>query len=136
MIYELNNGNGFIKDYNSVGKLLFEGEYLDGDKNGKGKQYYYNGRLKFKGQYLNGKKWNGKINNYSILGKRSTYELIDGKGYIKENNYECTKIFEGGYIYGLRNGKGKEYYSKGELIFEGEYSNDKKINGKMYYKSH
>ena len=88
IVYELKNGKGYIKEYNSRDKLIFEGEYLKGDKNGKGKEYYYNGRLKFRGQYLNGKKWNGKINSYSNLGKRNTYELIEGKGYIKENNYE------------------------------------------------
>jgi len=64
------------------GKLMFEGEYLDGkrwngkgynkyhkikfeikDGNGKGKEYYSNGLLKFEGEYLNGK-INGKIKEY------------------------------------------------------------------------
>ena len=31
-----------------------------------------------------------------------------------------------------RNGKGKEYYKRGILKFEGEYSNGKKWNGKIY----
>ena len=31
---------------------------------------------------------------------------------------------------GKRNGKGKEYYKNGELIFEGEYLNGKRWNGK------
>ena len=41
-------------------RLLFEGEYLNGQKNGKGKEYNYDGELIFEGEYLNGKKWNGK----------------------------------------------------------------------------
>ena len=35
-------------------------------------------------------------------------------------------IFEGEYLNGKRNGKGKEYNSEGKLIFEGEYLNGKK----------
>ncbi len=35
--------------------------------------------------------------------------------------------FEGEYLNGIRNGKGKEYYDDGTLIFEGEYSDGKKI---------
>ena len=42
------------------GKLLFEGEYLNGERNRKGKEYNINGELLFEGEYLNGKKWNGK----------------------------------------------------------------------------
>ena len=30
IIYELINGNGRIKEYNDNGKLIFEGEYLNG----------------------------------------------------------------------------------------------------------
>ena len=90
MKYELNNGKGKIIEYNEDGilefegeylngkrngkgkeyyrnkQLKFEGEYLNGDRNGKGKEYYKNGKLKFEGKYLNGKKWNG--NRYKING--------------------------------------------------------------------
>ena len=37
VIYELNNGNGKIKEY-EYGKLLFEGEYLNGKKKWKRKR--------------------------------------------------------------------------------------------------
>ena len=33
--------------------LKFEGEYLNGEKNGKGKEYHDNGKLKYEGEYLN-----------------------------------------------------------------------------------
>ena len=36
--------------------LIFEGEYSNGKKNGKGIEYYDNGKKKFEGEYLNGKK--------------------------------------------------------------------------------
>ena len=40
---------------------IFEGEYLNGEKSGKGKEYYLDGQSGFEGEYLNGKEWNGKI---------------------------------------------------------------------------
>ena len=35
--YEIKDGKGNIKEYNYIGKLLFEGEYLNGKKNEKEK---------------------------------------------------------------------------------------------------
>ena len=35
-------------------KLIFEGEYLQGKRNGKGIEYYKNGKIKYKGKYLKG----------------------------------------------------------------------------------
>ena len=40
-------------------RIQFEGEYLNGKRNGKGKEYYVNDNLKFKGVYFNGKEWTG-----------------------------------------------------------------------------
>ena len=51
----------------------------------------------------------------------------NGKG--KEYNEEGKIILEGEYLNGELNGKGKEYYKNGKLIFEGEYLNGKR-NGK------
>ena len=38
------------------GRLKFEGEYLNGKKNGKGKEYDEDGILIFEGEYLNGER--------------------------------------------------------------------------------
>ena len=46
------------------GYLQFEGEYLNGEKNGKGKEYCNNGKLRYEGEYLNDKRWNGNEYNY------------------------------------------------------------------------
>jgi len=55
----------------------------------------------------------------------------NGKG--KEYNKKGKLKFEGEYLNGKKNGKGKEYiYNNGKLIFEGEYLNGKKWNGKGY----
>ena len=57
----------------------------------------------------------------------------NGKG--KEYDSEGELIFEGEYRLGLKNGKGKEYNSKGNIIFEGEYINAKRNGeGKEYDK--
>ena len=37
--YELNFGNGYIKDFHENGCLLFEGDIKEGNKTGKGKIY-------------------------------------------------------------------------------------------------
>ena len=43
-------------DYCSSGHILFEGEYLEGEINGKGKEFDYDGDLIFEGEYVNGKR--------------------------------------------------------------------------------
>ena len=60
--YELKNGKGFVKEYNNINELEFEGKCLNGLRNGKGKQYSF-GQLDFEGEYLNGLK-NGKGKKY------------------------------------------------------------------------
>ena len=49
------NGKGKEFDIRHV-DLLFEGEYLNGLRNGKGKEYDYYGCIIFDGEYLNGEK--------------------------------------------------------------------------------
>ena len=51
---EFSNGkkNGKGKEYDNYERLIFEGEYKNGEKNGKGKEYYDNGKLYFEGEYL------------------------------------------------------------------------------------
>ena len=45
------------------GKLEFEGEYLNGKRNGKIKEDYDTGELSFEGEYLDGKR-NGKVKEF------------------------------------------------------------------------
>ena len=129
IIYSIKDGKGFIKEYNNYNKLIFEGEYVNGERNGKGKEYdngklkyegeylngerngkvkeyYGDGKLKFKGEYLNGKKWSG--NGYNEKGDVE-FKIQDGKGFIKEYNKYGKLNYEGEYSFGKLNGKGKEY---------------------------
>ena len=108
--------------------LIFEGEYLNWKRNGKGKEYIY-GKLEFEGEYLNGKRWCGK--GYNINGCIH-FQINNGKGKGKEYSDSGKLEFEGEYLNRERNGKGKEYNYDGKLEFEGEYLNGKR-NGKGYY---
>ena len=110
IIYKTNKEG---KEYNYVNDLLYEGEYLNGERNGKGREYKA-GDLIFEGSYLNGER-NGK-----------------GREYNKQNKL----IFESEYKRGLKCGKVKIYdYDDGNLIFDGEYLNDKELLGKTYDKA-
>ena len=51
---------------------------------------------------------------------------------MKEYYYDGTLRFEGKYLNGKRNGKGREYYKNGEIRFEGEYLDNKRWNGLGY----
>ena len=127
---------GFVYQYDSRNRLIYEGEYLNGKRHGKGKEYYNYRLLKFEGEYFYGKKWNGIEYVYKIGEDDIISEYKNGKGYIIETEggelYENILIFEGEYLNGERNGKGKEYVyndHNNRLIFEGEYLNGKR-NGK------
>ena len=113
IIYELEDGKGYIKEVNNDNDIIFEGEY----PNGKGKEYFFRNKIKFEGDYINGIKYNGigYDKNGNII-----YEIKNGRGYIKELDYYGNLIYEGEYINGKINGKGKEYKNS-KLIFEGEY---------------
>ena len=110
--YIIFESKGIIKEYDGHNdSLVFEGECLNKQRQGKVKEYS-NGALLFEGVYLNGK--------------------MNGKGKLYWNNY---LTFEGEYLNGKKNGKEKEYYNKkGKLKFEGEYLNDKKWVGTLYDK--
>ena len=123
---------GYVYQYNVYKELIYEGEFLNWKRHGKGKEYYDYGQLKFEGEYFYGKKWNGIEYVYKEDKDNIINEYKNGKGYIieeEENDHGQRVYFEGEYLNGERNGKGKVYYDFGELIFEGEYLNGKR-NGK------
>ena len=151
IIYQIKNGKGYIKEYyyndfilsgeirnlndeikNINGKLKFEGEFLNGEKNGIGKEYY----LSISSCYYTIKDQNSKYasEKYKIL--QDYYLVFEGEykygkrnGNGKEYDNKGILKFEGEYMNGKRNGNGKEYYNKNKLFYEGEYLNDEK-NGK------
>ena len=112
------------------GKLRSEGNYINGEKNGKGKEYHENGELEFVGEYLNGQRRKGKQYDHNgkliFEGEFFNYEKI-GKG---KEYYNGDLKFEGEYINGYKR-KGREYI-KGILVYEGNYLIDEKYEGKSY----
>ena len=65
-------------------KLIYEGEYLDVEQNGKGKEYGINGEIFFQREFLNGKKWNGKGKEYDNFGMLKFEDIyLNGK---RKNN--------------------------------------------------
>ena len=120
IIFIINNGKGFIKEYYYSNKeaLKYEGEYLNGEKHGKGKEYNRYGEIIFEGEYLNGKRWNGKVKDEDFEG-----EYLNGKkwnGKVKEYN------FEGNYLNGKKQGKivNKKIKYKTQSIPSSRYYDD------------
>ena len=87
-----------MKEYKNdyYGELEFEGEYINGEKIGKGKEYDCNGRLRFEGEYVNGVR-NGKGKEYDCNGKlRFEGEYLDGLKWngIEKEYYDCEKLLK------------------------------------------
>ena len=81
--YKGKEWNGYIKEYNDRGKLIFEGEYSQGAKNGNGKEYNGYGNIIFEGKYRDGEK-NGIGKEYDERGKLIYEgEYLNGKVYIE-----------------------------------------------------
>ena len=114
--------DGKTKIYNSYNnKLIFEGHYYNGKREGYGEEYNDNGKLIFEGEYLKNKRWKGKEKVYNEDDKLIfEYQIANGiiNGDLKEyNKYNSELLFQGKYVNGKRNGKGKEYniFSKGKI---------------------
>ena len=67
-------------EYDKNGQLEYEGEYLNGERHGKGKEYYHNGQLEYEGEYLNGKR-HGKGKEYYCHNGQLEFEIeyVNGK---------------------------------------------------------
>ena len=126
IIFQINNGNSknYI-EYDNKGKKIYEGEYLDGKRNGKGKEFC-DEQCIYEGEYLNGVK-NGKGKCYKNDELIFEGKFLNGKknGFGKEIYYK--EYYEGIFLNDEKNGKFKGYDDENRLIFEGEFKNGKKI---------
>ena len=106
IIHERKGKEYYTEYYIRDNLVKFEGEYLNDEKNGKGIEYNPDGQIQFDGEFLNGKEWEGKgyDKNNNIV-----FELKGGKGLIEKYDNYGILLFEGEYLNGERNGKGKEY---------------------------
>ena len=144
------NGTGIEYHEN---KSIFEGEYKEGKIiKGKGKIYNNDGNLLFEGEYIDGKR-NGKVIEYyentdndtqqkensELLIKYEGYYTDDqkngeGKEFLYDEENQPEIVFEGIYKNGVKwNGMGKEYYKMPDkLLFTGEYREGKRWNGNFF----
>ena len=163
-LYTLKSGNGKVeakfKLIQDGCNFIYKGEFINGESICKHSIYGYlrpyNQQIKlFEGEYLNGKIKNGKwydengiieceIKNGNGKGKEYFKNKSLIKGPYDDNEYQRLHIlFEGEYLNGERNGKGKEYYSPEEeydykkgVKFKGEYLNGKRNGkGKEFYEN-
>ena len=87
--YIVGERNGYAKEYNNNdGKLIFEGEYKNGKRNGKGKEYDKYSNLIFDGEYLDGKRWNGHVWEYDLYNLIFEGEYLNGEKKEEKNNDE------------------------------------------------
>ena len=95
IIYE-GKGKRKGKEYDILtNKLSYEGEFLNGKRNGTGKEYYYNGQLKYIGEYLNGER-NGKGEEFDIKGQLIYIgEYLEGDKIISKSYGENGNITYG-----------------------------------------
>ena len=117
IIYESNEKG---KEYNYEDNLIFEGGYLNGERNGKGKEYNLKGKLIFEGEYLNGKELKGT--KYEYDNKQYKIDNTRRIGNIENGKLE----FEDEYSKAKINEKIKVCDINSNIIFEGEYLNDKR----------
>ena len=108
--FEIKNGKGKIKEYNNDGILEYDGEYLNGERNGQGKEYNIDGVLIYEGEYIKNK--------------------YNGKGKLYDDFHDI--YYMGEFKNGKKQGNGKEYKNN-ELIFSGMFLKGKRIYGKEYY---
>ena len=123
----IKNGKGYVRE------IGFEGEYINGERNGKSTLYWDEEHIKYDLEYLNGK-INGKVITYYSDGTlEKELEFLNGMKNGKGKEYYDNGVleFEGEYLYNYRI-KGKKYFDNGKLEFEGDFLFGKKWNGKGY----
>ena len=79
IILESDNKGKEYDNYNN--KVIFEGEYKNLKRNGKGKEFGFDGNIKFEGEYLNGRRWNGKEDDKN---NKIMFEIKNGNGQVKD----------------------------------------------------
>ena len=97
--------SGKGKEYNNDGEILFEGEYLDGNRwNGKGIEYNENYDFQFEWEYLNVKKWNGVIIEYDLDDNSIIFNgnIFEGENEteLKDTLNQAIKLLEDDYLGG------------------------------------
>jgi len=119
--------DGFYKEYDSLGNIITEGQYIEGLEDGKWK--YNLGDLYQEGNYKEGMK-EGEWKSYYFNGKLQAtgkfyQDIPDGKHVLYYDNGKIKE--EGSYEVGKRQGEWKYYNDTGELFLTVTFKFDKEI---------
>ena len=121
--------NGETKEYDKYNdQLIFSGKYLNGKRNGKGTEYKSLLIVKSDNNFYSSR--NIKYQNIEIFcGEYFNGERKDGEEY----NYDGELVYEGEYLNDKKNGKGKCFDDEGRLVYEGDYKNCKRTGIRKLY---
>ena len=123
LVNGVKNGNGI--EYYKNSKKRYEGSFKNGKHQGIGKEYYDNEILKYDGEFNDGD-YDKKGIEYDETGKKIYEgEFKKGKYHGKGKLYRNGKIiYEGDFIENKLQGKGKEFNKDGNVIYSGEFENN------------
>ena len=128
----LTNGlpHGVGKIYNGYRNLIYEGEMINGKKEGYGKRYYDNGY--YIGQFSNDLK-SGKGKYFFDTGEIYEGEFAnDSFEGIGKYTYNNGNYYVGTFSNSLKHGKGKQFYKDGNLQYDIDF-NHGKLEGQGRY---
>ena len=114
-------GTEFYKNKNK----RYEGYFKNGNHHGNGKEYYDNGKIKYEGEF-NNNKYDIKGIEYDENGQ-IIYdgEFKNGKYHGKGKLYRNGKIiYEGDFVDDKLQGKGIEFDKDGKVFYSGEFKNN------------
>lgn len=117
---------------NETGKLVYEGNFSNGYRDGQGK-LYKDGKLIYEGSFMEGlRHGTGKAyENDTIYEGPFFRDQKTGTGTIYDQYHH--KIFYGEFQNNMKNGHGQEFGFMGNLVYDGEYKDDKRHGyGKLY----
>ena len=125
--YDYINGDGIEIIENEKGKIIYNGHFIKGKKNGKGKLILSNG-CEYYGDFNNDSiEGNGifKWNDIKYYNGQWSDNYINGFGILNEDD----KKFIGYFKNNKKNGIGGYIYKENNVIVIGNWSNDKMDNG-------
>ena len=132
--FDIVDGGGYVREYNIYGIKTYEGDIVNGVKEGFG-QEFSQGKIEYEGIFKNGKREMDGVEYYPN-GKKEyegNFSLGERNGEGKEYDYDENLKYKGKYSRNFWNGEGEEYLN-GILIFRGIYRFGNRWDGIGYDK--
>lgn len=123
--------NGIGIEENLIDGSIYEGNFVNGCKTGKGKLIFKDGTI-YEGNFKNGKfDGNGKINYIDgrVYEGEFKNNMMNGKGVFK---WKDGEKYIGNYLNNLKHGFGKYEYNSNQY-YEGFWVNNKQHGKGLYY---